>query len=201
MTIGITKKNKSNNKKRGFTLVESLVAISILSMSIAATFTAVQNSLQNSSIAKDQTVAFYLAQEAVEFIKNRRDENALTSLNESPTVTKWLTGISDVTADECWFGGGGTNKKTCYVDVTAPTVPTDYTIQTCTGGFGTCPFLLKDSNNLFGHQSGTPTIFRREIQLRDVVTGREVEITVRMSWTDRWGPKSFTITENIFNRQ
>ncbi len=186
-------------RKYGFTLVESLVAISILSMSIAATFTAVQSSLQNSSIAKDQTTAFYLAQEAVEFIKNRRDENALISLNESPTVTKWLTGISDVSADECWFGGGGVNKKSCYIDVTAPTFPVDNTIQTCPGGV--CPKLLKDSNNLFGYVSGTPTIFTRSIQLTDIVTGREVEIKVIMSWTDRWGPKSFTITENIFNRQ
>ncbi len=195
------KENRLNIKKYGFTLVESLVAISILSMSIAATFTAVQNSLQNSSIAKDQTTAFYLAQEAVEFIKNKRDENALISLNESPTVTRWLTGISDVPNDDCWFGVGvgAIGRKTCIVDVTAA-LPAD-TIQACSGDFGTCPFLLKGPNDLFGHQSGTPTIFRREIQLRNVVDGREVEIKVRMSWTSRWGTKSFEITENIFNRQ
>lgn len=193
------KKNKRNIKKFGFTLVESLVAISILSMSIAATFTAVQSSLQNSSIAKDQATAFFLAQEAVEFIKNKRDENALISLDESPQTTKWLTGISDVSTDDCWFGGGGVGKKTCYVDVTA-SLPAN-TIQSCSGGFGSCPVLLKDSNNLFGYQSGTSTVFKREIQLTDIVTGREVEVKVRMSWTSRWGLKSFEITENIFNRQ
>ncbi|MDQ5969427.1 MAG: hypothetical protein QG579_584 [Patescibacteria group bacterium] len=187
-------------RKYGFTLVESLVAISILSMSIAATFTAVQNSLQNSSIAKDQTVAFYLAQEAVEFIKNRRDENALHNINGGTNT--WLTGISAVETDLCWFGGGSTPQKTCAIDSWSNTV------LYCSGGFGTCDPLKQDTVSgsstfgLFGYTAGwTPTIFTREIQIREVVPNVEVEVMVRISWTSRWGLKFFVITENIFNRQ
>ncbi len=62
--------NKIKNK--GFTLVETLVAISILSLSILAGFTAVQNSLKSSVTAKNQMIAFYLTQDAMEFIKNKR---------------------------------------------------------------------------------------------------------------------------------
>ena len=46
---------------KGFTLVETLVAISVLSLSIAGAFTAVQGGIQSSTVAKDQITAFYLA--------------------------------------------------------------------------------------------------------------------------------------------
>lgn len=190
---------RMNKNNMGFTLVETLVAVSILSLSIAATFTAVQNGLQNSTIAKDQTTAFYLAQEAMEYIKNKRDENALHSLNENPVTTSWLTGLSSVTTDPCWFGGGGVAQKTCEIDSPAKT------IAQCPGGFGSCDVLnQQDSTNLFSYLTGAdwkPTIFKREIQLSQISVDREVEVTIRMSWTSRWGPKSFQVTETLFNRQ
>jgi len=194
-------KNFKNNK--AFTLVETLVAISILSLSITATFTAVQNGIQNSTLAKDQTAAFYLAQEAMEFIKNKRDENALNSISGGPN--QWLTGMSNLTGDPCWFGGGGISQKVCMIDSPAKT------ITYCGTTFDTCPSLNQDTvpssstYGLFGYSSGwTPTIFKREIQFKEVSPtnpGKEVEVTIRMSWTSRWGSKSFQVTETLFNRQ
>lgn len=185
-------KNHNLITRSGFTLVETLVAISILSLSITATFTAVQNGIQNSTIAKDQTTAFYLAQEAMEFIKNKRDENALHSISEQPNpTTHWLTGLSDVTSDPCYFG------KVCEIDSPAKT------ITQCGVSFDSCPVLLQDSSTgLFGYTVGwNPTIFKREIQFRQVVADREVEVTIRMGWTSRWGNKEFKVTETLFNRQ
>jgi prepilin-type N-terminal cleavage/methylation domain-containing protein len=186
-------------KTAGFTLVETLVAISILSLSIAATFTAVQNGLQNSTLAKDQTTAFYLAQEAMEFIKNKRDENALNSINEQPNpVTNWLSGFSDAPSDPCYFG------SVCMVDVTVSS-PND--VLYCGANFDDCDVLNQDTpsppgTNLFGYTSGwSPTIFKRSVKFREVVVNREVEVTIQMSWTSRWGIKTFAITEILFNRQ
>jgi hypothetical protein len=180
------------------------VAISILSLSIAGTFTAVQNGIQNSTLAKDQTTAFYLAQEAMEFIKNRRDENALSSISQQPNpTTKWLTGLSDLNTsndvDPCYFG------KVCMIDSPAKT------ITYCGMSFGTCPSLKQDTNTgsntygLYGYTgSWTPTIFKREIKFTEInpsSPGREIQVTIQMSWTSRWGPKSFQVTETLFNRQ
>lgn len=184
----------TKSKKMGFTLVETLVAIGILSLSIAATFTAVQNGLQNSSIAKDQTTAFYLAQEAMEYIKNKRDQNALNSINGG--ANQWLTGLSDVGGDPCWFG------KVCRIDVTVSS-PADIVYCGSLVLNGTCSVLYQNpTSGLFGYTAGwTPTIFKREIQFREVVSGQEVEVTIRMSWSSRWGEKSFQVTEALFNRQ
>ncbi|HEY4509194.1 MAG TPA: type II secretion system protein [Candidatus Paceibacterota bacterium] len=174
----------------GFTLVESLVAISILSLSIAATFTAVQNSIQNSTYAKDEITAFYLTQEAMEFIKNIRDENALHSI--SGQSTNWLASLSNVSSDPCYFG------KTCVIDSPLKTV------TACSGGFGSCPNLKEDSGTgLFGYTSGgtwLTTNFKREIQFQQVASD-EISVIIKISWTSRGIPKSFQVTETLFNRQ
>lgn len=178
----------------GFTLVETLVAISILSLSIVATFTAVQNGLQNSSIAKDQTTAFYLAQEAMEFIKNKRDENALYTINGGVTAHSWLYGLSetDDVSNPCYFG------KVCTID--SPTKAIAYCGMSFSASI--CTRLKQDPDTgLFGYTYSSPTIFRRGIQFTEIVSNREVLVTIEMNWTSRWGEKSFQVSELLFNRQ
>jgi prepilin-type N-terminal cleavage/methylation domain-containing protein len=178
----------------GFTLVETLVAVSILSLSVVATFTAVQNGLQNSSIAKDQITAFYLAQEAMEFIKNRRDENALYTINGGVPAHSWLWGLSETNdvSNPCWFG------KVCMIDSPAKTI----TYCGMTFSAGTCTRLKQDpTTGLFGYSYSSQTIFRRGIQFTEIVPNREVLVTIEMNWTSRWGEKSFQVSELLFNRQ
>jgi prepilin-type N-terminal cleavage/methylation domain-containing protein len=193
--------NKGNNKK-GFTIIESLVAISILTVSILATYTAVQNSLKSSLIVKDQITAFYLAQESIEFIKNLKDEN---SLNDTYCIStglcstvNWLHGLSEATSDACWYGGSGVSQKTCTVDIITKT------IAQCAGGSGTCTKLNQNSvTGAFSYTSGanwSTSNFKREIQISPV-SSTEVEIIVTMSWNTGGLSKTFQIKESLFNGQ
>ncbi len=186
----------SNKKNRGFTLIESLVAVAVLSTSILGAFTAVQSSLRNSISTKDQITAFYLIQEAMEFIKNTRDENALYTIANPSTPRSWLYGLSSATADPCWYGGGGTNQKVCRID--SPNKTTVY----CGDAFGSCPLLKQDSvTRLFGHSAGwTDTIFRREIQFTNISLDREVVVRIRVSWTNRGVSKTVEVSQTLFNR-
>lgn len=193
---------KINNISKGFTIVESLVAVSILTVSILATFTAVQGSLKASIIAKDQITAFYLSQEAVEFIRNLKDENALhdtycVSTGTCSTVN-WLHGLSELTTDNCWYGGNGVSQKTCTVDIFTKT------IAECVGGSGTCPNLKQNSSTgAYSYTSGaswSTSNFRREVQISPV-SSKEVSIVVTMSWNTGNLSKSFQIKESLFNGQ
>ena len=179
-------------RDKGFTLVETLVAISILSLSILATFTAVQSGLQDSTIVKDRITAFYLNQEGMEIIKNLRDENALNNL--SGGGTNWLHGMAELLGDPCYFG------KTCKV--VSPALLANVTY--CGVAFGSCPVLNQDSaTGLFGYTSGgtwSATIFKREIQFTKN-SDDEVLVTIQISWTTRGVAKSFKVTESLFNRQ
>src|SRR4051812_13810349 len=55
------------NPRRAFTLVESMVAISILALAVTGPMIIAQKGIGSAIYAKDQITAFYLAQEAVEY--------------------------------------------------------------------------------------------------------------------------------------
>lgn len=176
---------------RGFTLVETLVAISILSLSVLATFGAVQNGLRYSGLTRDQITAFYLIQEGMEYVKNIRDENALYNLGGSSR--SWLYGMSAAGGDLCYFG------KTCELDLN-----NSPTWKTCTGGFGTCDVLnLNSTTGAYGYNAGWPaTTFRRELQFSTVAGNTdEIRLTINVSWTNRGQNKSLQVSQLLYNRQ
>lgn len=183
---------------KGFSLVETLVAVSVLSLVIAGTLTAAQKAIQSSLYAKNQIFAFYLAQEGMEFIKNVRDENALRSV--AGGTNTWLTGLSAQTGDPCWFGGSGVSQKTCTIDSNVGIA--NGGVSTCSGGFGTCQNLRQDTNTgLIGYTSGwNTTNFKREIQFQSI-SSNEVSVVISISWISGATNRSFQIRESLFNRQ
>ncbi|MCX6715954.1 MAG: prepilin-type N-terminal cleavage/methylation domain-containing protein, partial [Candidatus Taylorbacteria bacterium] len=68
-------------EKRGFTIVETLVAITILMIAIAGPLVVASKSLFSSNLSKNQMVASYLAQESMEVVKNIRDNNLYLGQN------------------------------------------------------------------------------------------------------------------------
>lgn len=70
---------KKISTKKAFTLIESLVAITILLIATVGPLSIVANSIATANLAKDQVVAYYLAQEAIEMVRNIRETNAIVS--------------------------------------------------------------------------------------------------------------------------
>jgi type II secretory pathway pseudopilin PulG len=71
MKFNLLKKNK------GFTLVETLVAISIFTVSILGLISILASGVSDISYAKQKIVASYLAQEGIEYVRNMRDTAVL----------------------------------------------------------------------------------------------------------------------------
>src|SRR3989338_949042 len=61
----------------GFTLIETLVAISLLTIAIIAPMALTAQSLATAYYARDQITAFYMAQEAIEGVRALRDGQIL----------------------------------------------------------------------------------------------------------------------------
>ncbi len=172
---------------KGFTLLEVLVAISILIITITATFSAAQNGLSSAIEARDQVVAFYLAQEAVELVRNVRDENSLQGVN-------WLSGITSQASDPCYFG------KSCVVDGTTK-------IFSACPSPSNCSNLNQDTNTsssqygMYGYDPNwTPTAYNREIRLTQI-NANEIIATIIMTWTRGPFTKVFQVKESILNWQ
>jgi Tfp pilus assembly protein PilV len=73
-------------KNKGFTLVETLVAIAIFTMAILSMFAVFASSISSTNYAKSKITAEYLAQEGIEYARNLRDSAVL---NDS--ATGWET--------------------------------------------------------------------------------------------------------------
>lgn len=68
-------------KGGGFTLVETLVAVSIFSMSILGLISILASSISNTNYVKQKMEASYLAQEGIEYVRNVRDTDVISAVN------------------------------------------------------------------------------------------------------------------------
>ena len=69
------------NSTTGFTLVETLVAISILLLAVTAPLTIAYQGIASTSFVRDQIIATYLAQDAIEAIITQKRQNSLLENN------------------------------------------------------------------------------------------------------------------------
>lgn len=164
---------------KGFTLVETLVAISILMVSIVGPMYSVFQAVQTTYIARDQLIATSLAQEGVEYIRNTRDSNYLYNLGHPSGMVNWMNGLAPCT--------GG---NTCMVDATNTQAPT-----TCAAS---CLPLVVSATNLYAYGSGTTTRFTRSVNI-NTVSANEVVVLVTVSWINARVPYSVVVTEHLYN--
>ncbi len=175
-------KKEVRKNERGFTILESVVAIFIISLAISGVFTAVQRSLSQTIVAKDEVTAFYLAQEAIEIIKNKRDSNQLVKIFSNSSAT-WLDGITS----SCPFN------NICSVDAT------NLSISNCGASWGSCSNLRQNgSTNLYNYSTGPTTNFKREIQIESV-SSNEIMVTVQVTWSKGGISRSFKAKTHLFN--
>ena len=70
-------------KNKAFTLVETLVALAIFSMSVVTLMVVLGQGIGNTTYAKNKMIAAYLAQEGIEYVRNMRDTSALRNLSDT----------------------------------------------------------------------------------------------------------------------
>ena len=80
---------QKNNQ--GFTLLETMVAVTLLTIAIVAPMSLTTQALGSAYYARDQITASYLAQEGIEAVRSVRDANIL--LNSVGTNVDLLTGL------------------------------------------------------------------------------------------------------------
>ena len=80
--------------EKGFTLLESLVAVAILTVGISTAALLVVQSIQVGGKIQKRIVAAHLAQEGIEVIRNIRDSNWLSGSN-------WIANINTAGAAGC----------------------------------------------------------------------------------------------------
>ena len=182
-------KGVSLNSNKGFTLIEALVAITILLLGVLGPLSAATRGITDGMIAKSQIVALGLAQEAIELTKAKIDSNTRVNLD-------WMDGLVSCLVN-----------NVCRVEVSS----NDYEIcdpdQTNLNNSTTC-WIQSDNQGIYvplisGSTNGQ--MFHRTIQITPT-TGNsilgddaEAKVVVVVGWQDKGQWRSTTLTNYIYN--
>ena len=193
--------------KTGFSLLETVVAISILISAVVGPVTLVSSSLFAFPFAKNKLIALNLAQEGTELIRVIRDQNIQCVINGAPGWT-WDTD----------FDGAG---KTLAPKPGRRIDATQDEPLTCAGDPpmtfknpviypGPCPEtkLRLDSFGRYGYDpSGNETIFSRCIDTKkpttddpDAIPKEDImEVTSTVYWNEHGIERSVTLKARLYN--
>lgn len=206
------KKVKKNNEfthhnKRnclgGFTLVETMFAVYILTFTVTVLMTVVANSLFAARYAKDEITANYLLQEVVDYIRNDRDNTVF--LNSGPTNSDENWSVFLTKYNSCAEPNG------CSFDI-LPSLLGDSlaTKNQCSNG-GVCPLLIYNANavdtSFYFNDDGrslttgmTRTDFKRKIIVKKIGTD-EIDVIVTIDWKNGKLPVTRSLTTSLMKWQ
>ena len=162
----------SQNKNKGFTLIEVLVAIFILITAVVVPLTIGSKAFAYSNFVRDQSTASYLAQEAVEYIRLERDNASLQGIGWDGFKFRINQCSIGVDLDDDAPGG-------CRFDVRESSP----SIISCDGK---CPAMYLDSNgNYYTYANTSGKWFLRSVETR--VEGENTPLErVRVDVTVVW---------------
>ena len=183
---------------KGFTLIETMVAISILTVAVVAPMSLAMQSLSTAYYARDQITAFHLAQEAIESVRHLRDgrilEMVLIPINPDDPIPNL-------------FGTIPTDKS-FVIDTLNDTTRSDETMS----GLSTCyngtfpPLKIIAGSSFYSHGSNPCVLagnesfsgFTRTVYVT-TVTANELHIKSTVSWrTGHIKTRTFTISDNLY---
>ena len=185
----------------GFTLIETLIAILILTLSIVGPFQIAQGVLSSAYNARDQLVAAGLAQEAVEYARMVRDSNYLYNARFGANTVTWLNGMDGNNGPNCYYAANGSHP--CVVEPRAMDINSllfyaNGSLTLCANSTGmSCPRpLYVDAYGIYNQQnSGTVSKYTRVMTLTQI-NAHETMVTVTVTWENH-GAKSVTVSENL----
>lgn len=183
---GFTHQNFLRKISGGFTLVETLVAVSIFSLSVLTLMSFLSQGVSNTGYAKKKMIAVYLAQEGIEYIRNIRDHYVLyTDL----TSLEWSDFVSKISMCDSDSSG-------CGFDNSVSTSDADF-LFLCSSHVDQCGLYL-DDGNYNANSEGEDSNFTRKIYI-ETIGSNEVKISSTVSLEQDGISYDVTLTEELFN--
>jgi type II secretory pathway pseudopilin PulG len=154
--------------KKTFTLIETIVAISILTIGILGISFLISSQISSTHFSKNKLIAAYLAQEGIEIVRNIRDTNWLNGRN-------WDEFINI------------DNATTTLLDYTSEKVP-DPNFTLCDS--------LKFDGDFYNCSSGSDTLFKRETFI--LKSGDQMIVKVTISWKERGKTHRYQLVGKLY---
>ncbi len=162
--------------KRGFTLIEVIVAILVVTVGVSAAYIVIQQIISYTYQISSRLTAAYLAKEGIEIVRNIRDTNWLQGED-------WDEGLK-VSQCNCY----ASENKYCEADYNDTQAMTKCGIvcvdPPCVSDFQP----LKINSGFYSYENGSETKFYREFIIKP---GTNLEVAVLVWWIEKgktYGP-------------
>jgi Tfp pilus assembly protein PilV len=183
--------------QRGFTLIETFIAVMILIMAVVGPLTIAQRALSSSEFSQERITAYYLAQDAIEYVSSIRDNIGLAGQNGSGT--SWIEYNSTVNTNldlSNLTNCEGANNF-CKIDYSQAS---GARVVACGAS---CPAMTYDSTtHSYGYTTGgtwSTSNFTRTIHIVEL-GNQEALVTVTVAWQSSLpGANAVTLTGDLFN--
>lgn len=199
-----------NNPKRGFSLVETLIAVSIFSLAISSVMVVLGNGIVNTNYAKRKAIASFLAIEGIETIRNLRDtyDQYALSLDGFVDFRDRLTiAQCEVNQYGCYFDiekdAAGFSGYNIFDPANRPSPLLNIYIAPCAIA-GCSEILYNTSNGKYTYTPNgsitTPTGMYRTIKMETSRTNpNELKIISTVYWTQGTKTNSISYYDTLFN--
>ena len=171
--------------KKGFTIVETLVAIAVLMIAIAGPLVVASKGLTAAVYARDQVIASNLAQESMEKIRNIKDNNVANNRD-------WLTNLTDLNNNSC-NGSSVCDASSIDANIYSP----------CPSNPSIGCLLYYSSSDGYHHNltSGSATQFYRYYYIK-LLTGQndEAVVTVVVRWNNGTVSNEVSLSSELSNK-
>ena len=157
---------------KGFTILEVMLAIFILTAAVVGSFSLIQQTLHASSLNQSKLIAYYLGQEGIEIVRNIRDNNWLEQYRSDPALS-WDDGLDEGE----YIVAFGDQALRVFEDT----------------------FLNLNDDGFYDYAGTSPTTFKRKITINKIDSSA-LSATVEVSWEQ--GKKIYTadsITDYLYN--
>ncbi len=168
---------------KGFSLVEVLVAISMLLLVITGPMTMISRANNSTSFATEQITAFFLAQEGLELVQMQRD-NFLLAHFDDPITNNTPTAAFKTFFEDCDFD---INPAGCGIEVDSTNNSALLTPVNCST-LTNCRLNLDSTVSStvrpsYRHSGADPlSLYTRVITMVFDPSGREVSVTATVTW-------------------
>ncbi len=194
--MSIHTSNRRSLAAKGFTLVETMVAVTILTLAIVGPLFAANQAIVAARTSRDQLTAVYLAQEAVEYVRLMRDDAFLA---RHPSSDASAVGWQDFINGSWGTSIAGCRTTTCTLDPWLPAgTGSGKALESCTGACQSLVLyagLYRQSQN---ESTGTRTPFTRTVQAIYLPAfPNDVRIVSTVSWMYHGNPHTVSVTDHL----
>lgn len=184
----------------GFSLVETLVAITILLIVVVGPMTIAANATRGTNFSSEQVIAYALAQEALEIVQKDRDDQLLPYFSVSGAPDDGWNGFVSQYSD-CEAG------ELCGVWVSDVDIGLVDHGGRCDTNRNRCDVYFNTGADRQYYTQEIPatsypqTIYRREVLVEETVAGQEVQVTAIVSWrtSGQLQEQQIEMTTYLFN--